>query len=78
MEKGKTMGKSRRGVGVLLAFVLVIPAPALTACFGSEVAKESERIAAQRARDIAKRAGPGVGAGGVGGAGWCVKAEDCP
>jgi hypothetical protein len=82
------MGKSRRGVGLLLALVLVLPAPALTACFGSDAgaqaAKQSERIAAQRAQDIAaqrvrdftERAGPGAGVGGVG-AGWCAASENC-
>jgi hypothetical protein len=74
--------KSSRGVGVLLAILLVLPAPALTACRGgAEVARESERVAEQaarqKARDIAKRGGPLGGTGGVGG-GACAQSESCP
>jgi hypothetical protein len=70
--------KSRRAVGFLLAFLLVTPAPALTACeWGSVAAKGGSGIAKQRARDIAKRGGPAVGGGGVG-VEACRQSEKCP
>jgi hypothetical protein len=83
-EKGKTMQKSRRGAaGILLALMLVVPAPVLAGCRqtgraveqGVEGAsRQAAREAAQQAaRDAAKRAGP---AGGV--YGGCKLADKCP
>lgn len=67
----------------MLALLLVLPAPALSACRGgSELAQEGERAAQQaarqRAQDAAKRAGPLGGAGGIGAGGACAQSDHCP
>lgn len=77
------MRKPRRGIGILLAFVLVVPAPALTGCRGTSSAvgqafDESVRRAAdQTLRNGMKRVGPGAGAGGVF-VGGCAASNTCP
>jgi hypothetical protein len=74
------MQKPRRGpAGILLALMLVVPAPALAGCRqGAKVVEQgTDDAARQAARDAAKRLGPAGGAGGVGGAG-CAYSDKCP
>jgi len=74
------MRKPRRGAaGLLLALMLVVPAPVLAGCRqGAKVVQESADDAArQAARDAAKRAGPAGGAGGVV-VGGCASSDKCP
>ena len=74
------MRKPRRGAaGILLALMLVVPAPVLTGCRqGAKVVQEgADDAARQAARDAAKRAGNGTGAGGVI-VGGCAASDNCP
>jgi hypothetical protein len=78
------MQKPRRGAaGILLALMLVVPAPVLAGCRGGakvveqgaeDAGRQATREAVQQGlRDAAKRGGP---AGGV--YGGCKLADKCP
>jgi hypothetical protein len=78
------MQKPRRGAaGLLLAFMLVVPAPVLAGCRQTaRVVEQGAEEAGQGAvrqgtRNYIKRAGHGGGATGIG-VYKCASSDDCP